>query len=309
MSARFLKILGTSSQTPTRERNHSGYYLRWDDVGLLIDPGEGTQRQMIHFNVSPSSVTYIFLSHFHGDHCLGLPGVLQRLSLANVGHPIHLIYPASGAEFLEKLCTCSSYYDNNELVLHPISGHTELKMQDNLWINIFELDHVIDCLGFRLQESDGVTLIPELLKKCKVSPQQRKEILQNGSVETSAGLVSLKEVSNVRKGQSLAYISDTRYFEQLLGHCQNVDLMLSESTFMDRDAGLAEEFKHLTAHQVGLLAKTVGVKSLVISHFSQRYNDIGELLGEAAMQFSDVIGAIDGMIIPIPKRERKIQKC
>ncbi len=309
MSARILKILGTSSQTPTRDRNHSGYYLRWDNIGLLIDPGEGTQRQMIFFNVSPSSITHIFISHFHGDHCLGLPGVLQRLSLAKVGHPIHLIYPESGAEFLEKLCTCSSYYDNNELVLHPITDEKELKVSDIAALKFIALDHVIDCIGFRLQESDGVTLIPELLDKYKVSPYQRGELCQRGVVQTKIGTVKLTDVSVMKRGQSFAYVSDTRYFEQLMEQILGVDLLLSETTFRDQDSALAYEYKHLTAMQVGLLAKNAGIKKLVISHFSQRYKEIGELIDETAEHFPEAIGAIDGMTVNIPKRERKLTKC
>ena len=93
---RELVVLGTSSQVPTRERNHNGYLLRWDGQGLLFDPGEGTQRQMILAGVPSSAVTRICLTHVHGDHTYGLPGVLSRLSLDGVEHPVDLHYPASG---------------------------------------------------------------------------------------------------------------------------------------------------------------------------------------------------------------------
>ena len=96
MGARELVVLGTASQAPTRRRNHNGYLLRWDGEGLLFDPGEGTQRQMTHAGVASSAITRICLTHFHGDHCLGLPGVVQRLSLDRVPHPVHAHHPASG---------------------------------------------------------------------------------------------------------------------------------------------------------------------------------------------------------------------
>src|SRR5438067_3856223 len=95
MSARELVVLGTASQAPTRYRNHNGYLLRWDTDGILFDPGEGTQRQFTLAGVSPTSITRICVSHFHGDHCLGLPGVLQRPALDRVTRPIEVHFPAS----------------------------------------------------------------------------------------------------------------------------------------------------------------------------------------------------------------------
>ena len=95
MSVRELVVLGTSSQVPTRHRNHNGYFLRWDGHGLLFDPGEGTQRQMIIAGVTATSITRIFVTHFHGDHCLGLASMVQRISLDNVPHRIPTHFPAS----------------------------------------------------------------------------------------------------------------------------------------------------------------------------------------------------------------------
>src|SRR5687768_3103478 len=96
MTSRRFIALGTASQVPTRERNHNGYFLRWDAEGFLFDPGEGTQRQMTFADVSASSITKILITHFHGDHCLGLPGVLQRLSLDRIQHKVQLFYPSYG---------------------------------------------------------------------------------------------------------------------------------------------------------------------------------------------------------------------
>ena len=95
--------LGTASQVPTRQRKHNGYFLKWDDEGFLFDPGEGTQRQMIYAGISSKDITKIFITHFHGDHCLGLPGILQRLSLDRVTHPIAVYFPASGINYFHNL--------------------------------------------------------------------------------------------------------------------------------------------------------------------------------------------------------------
>jgi len=103
MSPRELVIFGTASQAPTRSRSHNGYLLRWDGEGLLFDPGEGTQRQMLFAGVTASQVTRICITHFHGDHCLGLPGVLQRMSLDRVRHVVEACYPADSREIFARL--------------------------------------------------------------------------------------------------------------------------------------------------------------------------------------------------------------
>src|SRR6185437_9494786 len=121
MSVRDLIILGCSSQQPTRKRNHGAYLVRWNEEGLLFDPGEGTQRQFIFANVAPTCVTRIFISHFHGDHCLGLGSMLMRLNLDKVTHPIHCYYPASGKKYFDRLRYCSSYHEVINVVEHPVS--------------------------------------------------------------------------------------------------------------------------------------------------------------------------------------------
>src|ERR687883_1083152 len=122
MSARKFIALGTASQVPTRTRNHNGYFLRWDAEGLLFDPGEGTQRQMLRAGVPSSAITRLCLSHFHGDHVLGVPGVVQRLSLDRVPHPVVAHYPASGAEFFARLRYAASFHETAQLREEPVTA-------------------------------------------------------------------------------------------------------------------------------------------------------------------------------------------
>ena len=125
---RELVVLGTASQAPTRYRNHNGYFLRWDDDGILFDPGEGTQRQMLLAGVRSSSVTWILITHFHGDHCLGLPGVVQRLSLDAVTQPVELCYPASGQVFVDRLLGAAIFDMRIELRLRPVDGNGSIEI-------------------------------------------------------------------------------------------------------------------------------------------------------------------------------------
>ena len=120
MSSRELVVLGTASQVPTRKRNHNGYLLRWDGTGFLFDPGEGTQRQMTYAGVSAHDIHHLCLTHFHGDHCLGVPGVVQRLSLDRVTYPVHAHYPAVGAEHFRHLRYASAFDEVVDVREHPI---------------------------------------------------------------------------------------------------------------------------------------------------------------------------------------------
>ena len=122
MANRELVVLGTASQAPTRRRNHNGYFLRWENEGLLFDPGEGTQRQMLFAGVTASQVTRICITHFHGDHCLGLPGVLARMSLDRVPHPVEVCYPAGSRDVFRRLRHASLFRDILDLRERRIRG-------------------------------------------------------------------------------------------------------------------------------------------------------------------------------------------
>lgn len=149
---RELVTLGTSSQVPTRARNHNGYFLYWDDEGLLFDPGEGTQRQMALSRVEPREITRILITHFHGDHCLGLAGLLRRLSLDRVPGPIHLYFPASGEVYFERALQASIYEQVTELVPHPIKAPSVIHEDDKLLIRTERLSHGVDTIGYRVED-------------------------------------------------------------------------------------------------------------------------------------------------------------
>ncbi|WP_309135727.1 MBL fold metallo-hydrolase, partial [Cellulomonas sp.] len=152
---RELIVLGTSSQVPTRTRNHNGYLLRWDGQGLLVDPGEGTQRQMIHAGVSASAVTRICLTHVHGDHCYGLPGVLSRMVLDGVEHPVHLHHPASGEPVVRALVALAT--PGLDLRLHPHGAAGPVA--DGL--EVVPLRHRVETYGYRVREPDRGDVRPD----------------------------------------------------------------------------------------------------------------------------------------------------
>jgi ribonuclease Z len=290
-------VLGTGSQVPTRTRNHNGYLLRWDGEGLLFDPGEGTQRQMIHAGVSAGQITRICLTHVHGDHCYGLPGVLSRMALDGVAHPVHLHYPASGEEVVKALVSVSS--PGIDLRLHP---HTEAgPIAPGLEVR--PLHHRIETYGYRLVEPDGRTLLPERLANTGISGPDVGRLQREGKLRG----VSLEDVSVPRAGQRFAFVMDTAPCAGAEELAAGADMLVAESTFDDDDAELAAQYRHLTAGQAGALAAVGGVGLLVLTHFSSRYVDVGPLAEQARAQAGGAVvqAANDFDRITFPKRRRQ----
>jgi ribonuclease Z len=303
MSARELIALGTSSQVPTRYRNHNGYLLRWDEHGLLFDPGEGTQRQMIYAEVTVTQVTKILVTHFHGDHCLGLAGISQRISLDRVPHEIEVYFPRSGRKYFDRLRKASIYHDVSRIRPCPIDGPGVLSESDKLVLSCRRLDHAVETFGYRLDERDGRTMLPEKLEAAGVRGPAIKRLIQDGSIEIDGRLVHLDDVSVHKPGQSFAFIMDTRLCEGAYELARGVDLLVCESTYLSSEEREARAHGHMTARQAAIIAKEAGARRLVLTHFSQRYGSLKPFLEEARAVHPDVVAVRDGDRVPVPKRK------
>lgn len=301
MSQRELIVLGSAAQTPTRERNHNGYLLRWDREVLLFDPGEGTQRQMLFAGVSAAKLTKICITHFHGDHCLGLPGVIQRLSLDHARGPVDVYFPAEGEVYFERLRGAAAFHETTPLQVHPcIAG--PVSDGPHFALSARALDHRVPTLGWRLEEPERAHLIPERLAAIGLAGPEIGELQRTGAVAVNGRSVTLDEVSERRSGQSFAFVMDTAYCDAALELARGVDLLVCEATYLNDDADLAATYKHLTAGQAGRIAAEAGARRLVLSHFSQRYGDPEQFLREAGEHVDDVVLASDLLRIPVPDR-------
>ncbi len=302
---RELVVLGTASQAPTRYRNHNGYLLRWDGDGILFDPGEGTQRQMLLAGVAASSFGRICITHLHGDHCLGLPGVVQRLSLDEVTHPIEICYPASGEPFVERLLNASVFEARAEVLLRPVYEPGPVLAAPGYTLSARRLDHQPETFGWRLEEPGSRTILRDRLEDLEVrGPDVGR--LQRDGILTRPGrpTVRLQDVSVPRPGQSIAFVMDTGLCEGAWELAAGVDLLVCEATYAEAEADLARAHHHLTAAQAARIAAESGVRKLVITHFSQRYPDESVLLEEARAVFDEVVAARDLMRVAVPPRAR-----
>jgi ribonuclease Z len=301
VASRELVVLGTASQAPTRYRNHNGYLLRWDDEALLFDPGEGTQRQMVLAGVSSPSITRIFITHFHGDHCLGLPGVLQRMSLDRVGRTVDVYFPSSQREYFESLRRGAIFDERTPLGVHAVEA-PHASSADSFRIVGRLLDHRIEAIGWRIEEPDSRRMLPERLEEEGISGPDVGRLMREGSLELEGRVVRLEDTSAPRSGQSFAFIMDTRLCDAAFELARGVDLLVCESTFLTEEEELAERYGHLTAAQAARIAAESGARRLVLTHFSQRHRDERSYLEEAAEVFDDVVVARDLDVVPVPAR-------
>ncbi len=308
MSSRELVVLGTASQAPTRYRAHNGFALRWDDQLILFDPGEGAQRQCILAGVAIARVTAICVTHFHGDHCLGLPGVIQRRALDAGANPegldpLPVWYPADGADYLDRLRRSSIFHDISNLDPQPVERSGPVGTIGGFELTAHELDHRVTAYGYRLQEPSHIRLDPERLDYFGLSGPTVGRLLAAGEVDTDRGVVHLDQVSYRQRGQSMAFIMDTAPCPAVVELARDVDLMVCEATYQSDETELARAYKHLTAAQAARLAVEAGARRLVLGHFSARYTDNDGFVAEAGAIHPDVVAARDLATIEVPPRD------
>jgi ribonuclease Z len=295
-----LVVLGTASQVPTRHRNHNGYLLRWDGEGILFDPGEGTQRQMLRAGVAAHDLNRICVTHFHGDHSLGLPGVIQRINLDQVPHPVTAHYPRSGQRFFDRLRYATAYRETVGVTEAPVDADGTLARTPSYTLEARKLSHPVESYGYRIVEPDGRRMLPERLAAHGITGPDVGRIQREGSL----GGVTLADVSVVRRGQRFAFVMDTRLCDGVYALADGCDMLVIESTFLDEDEHLATEHGHLTAGQAARVAKASDVRHLVLTHFSQRYTEPDEFERQArAAGFEgELTVAYDLLRVPVPKR-------
>jgi ribonuclease Z len=296
---RALFFLGTASQLPTRRRNPTSTFFRWREHGFLLDAGEGTQRQMFRMGLSVGDVDTVLLSHFHGDHVLGLPGVIQSLSLQTDGQSLRIAYPLSGQKFLRNLVHSSIFQQGVKIVETPISVEGELFRENDLRVFAYKLKHKTPSWGYAIQEDDKVKFDPDKIAAVGLTNNPLlKKITLGSSIEFGGKTISFETIGEKRPGFKFGYVADTSLCPACDIIASGCDVLLCESTYLHEDAETALENGHLTAYQAAQIAARNNVKTLILTHFSQRYQDREEsFLKEALQIFPNTIMAEDMLTI------------
>jgi ribonuclease Z len=292
-------ILGSSSATPIYNRNPTSQALNINERLYLIDCGEGTQQQMLRYDVKASRIDYIFISHLHGDHYLGLVGLLSSLHLNGRKKPLQLFCPAP----LKEIIDLQLKYSDTELQYEldyrfTDSQKAEVILDNNdCTVETIPLKHGIACTGFLFKEKKRLRkLIKDKLEDLKI-PVEYFSALKKGADYTAPDGIVIKNESltiDSEEPKSYAYCSDTMYNESYHAQIAGVTLLYHEATFLNNMLDRANDTNHTTALQAGEIALKTGAHKLLIGHFSARYKTLNELLDEARSVFPETELAIEG---------------
>lgn len=293
-----LTILGSSSATPIFNRNPTSQVLNINERLYMIDCAEGTQQQMLRFDVKGSRIDHIFISHLHGDHYLGLVGLLSSMHLNGRSKPLYLYGPPHLKEIVELQLTYSDTVLQYNLEFKPTSPDKEVILDNHdVTVETIPLFHGIACTGFLFREKKRLRkLLKEKLERLKI-PVEYYSALKKGADYTAAdGSVLKNDTLTIDSDdpKSYAYCSDTMYNEAYFKQIGNVTLLYHEATFLNNMLERALDTQHTTALQAAEVALKTGAQKLLIGHFSARYKTLNELLDEARSVFPETELAIEG---------------
>jgi len=300
-------FLGTAASIPTPNRSLPSIAIRREGELILLDCGEGTQRQMIKAKVGFNRETKILITHMHGDHILGIPGLLQTMSLLGREKPLQIYGPSGIKAFLDSMIETVRFSLNFKVYVHEVHDEGTIYEGEAYRINAAWAEHTIPTLAYSLVEKPRPGRFhPERALALGIPKGSLWSKLQKGiPIQLEDGRVIMPNdvLGPPRPGRKIVYISDSRPSERLVDFARGADLLICEATFADDLAERAIEDKHSTASEAALLAKRAGARMLILTHISARYKDAGVLLKEARGIFPNVLVAEDLMSIDIPLRK------
>lgn len=303
-----LTILGSSSALPTSSRFPAAHVLNVHERLFLIDCGEGTQIQLRRFKLKLGRLEAIFISHIHGDHTLGLFGLISTLNLLGRTDPLTVYAPKELKEIL--FANINFFIDNlsYRLDFHPVDTTVAqtIRTGKHVSVSTVPLNHRVPAVGYRFDEViSSCNIRKDFVERYRPGIADIARIKAGSDFIAPDGTVipNADITYNARLPRSYAYCSDTLYSERLTEAVKGVDLLYHEATFMDSEIDLARATGHSTARQAALIARKAGVGRLLIGHFSARYKSIDPLEREARSVFTDTFAVADGQSFGIPEKK------
>jgi ribonuclease Z len=292
-------ILGSSSATPTSKRHPTAQLLNIAERFFLIDCGEATQIQLRRYKIRFQRINHIFISHLHGDHYLGLMGLLSSLHLLGRKSPIHIYCPNGLKKIINLQLELSGTILNYEIIWFELNTEkAEMIFEDKLLsVETIILNHRIPCCGFIFREKPRPFSIDKEQAEFHGVPLSQMMNVKNGEdaiLEDGTVVPNHLITSGRKEARSYAFCSDTRFDERVIAAVKEVDLLYHEATFMHDLLERAKQTHHTTALEAGRVARLAKVKQLIIGHFSVRYLDLAPLLTEAKIEFANTVLAEEG---------------
>ena len=266
-----ITFLGTSSTIPTAERSHPAILLKYKEETILIDCGEGTQRQFRKAKLNPLKLTKILITHWHGDHILGLPGLFQTLAFNNYKKTLEIYGPKGTKKFIKELFKIFVPKKKIKTKVYEVKGKF-LKTKD-FQITAIPLQHGCPVNGYMFEENPKLRIDKNKLKKLKISVKDKNKLSQltkGKDIKINNKIVKSKNITYKQASKKISFIFDTKKCKNTEKLAKNADLTIIEST-LDNNEELAKDYKHLTVIQAAKIAKQAKAKKLILTHISQRY--------------------------------------
>ncbi|HII08824.1 MAG TPA: ribonuclease Z [Methanosphaera sp.] len=295
-----LTFLGTASAIPTKTRNHAAIILKIYDRTVLFDCGEGTQKQIMEAQVSPMKIDDIYITHLHGDHILGLPGIIQSLAFRGRTRPLNIYGPHGIIDLIEHIKNLGYYSISYELNVHEITGNDEIiYQQHNFLIKAMRMKHTVANYAYKIVEIKQPKFLKPKALELGVPPGPLFGKLQSGESVVVDGKTILPEqvLGPPRKGVKLVYSGDTIPQENMIYFAKEVDVLIHEATFSEEFRDKAMENGHSVAMDAALIAKDANVNQLILTHLSNRYTTSEILEKEAKEIFENTVYAEDMMTV------------
>jgi|SRR3989344_1832573 len=291
-----ITFLGTSDSIPTKTRNHTSILLSYKNENIMIDCGEGTQRQLKLANISPCSLSRILITHWHGDHILGLPGLFQTLGMLGYPKKLKIYGPRNTNHYMELI----KKFVNVEIDLevHEVENK-EILNEPEFIIKTSSMSHNTPTNAYSFIIKDKMRLDKNKLKKLKLPNSPLLKNLQQGKdITFNNKKIKASQVTYLEKGRKITFILDTIMNENAPLLAKDSDILICESSFSKEDNEKAKEFKHLTAENAASIAKKANARSLILTHVSQRYQfQLDKIEKEAKKTFKNTLLAKDFQVI------------
>tara|TARA_Y100000310_G_C20634314_1_gene790373 strand:+ start:39 stop:932 length:894 start_codon:yes stop_codon:yes gene_type:complete len=288
-------FLGTTSMRPTKERNHSGILLHYKEENILFDCGEGIQRQMRIAGIKPSKITRVCISHWHGDHCFGLPGLMSTMGADQFAKTLHIYGPKGTKKYMNYMFKSFASVGIIDYVVHEIGKNEIIFENDEFELIAHPLKHSQPCYGYAFRQKDSRRIKVAKVKKLGLSGPILGKLQKGQNVIHKGEKILSSDVTYPVRGKKVCYIADTRPCGGAAALATNADVMICESTFHSDEAKNARQHYHMTSFETATLAEQNNAQKLILTHISTRYKTSSSLLEEAQRVHNDVTFAEDFM--------------
>jgi ribonuclease Z len=288
-------FLGTSASIPSANRNPSAIFLNYNNENMLIDCSEGTQRQLRKAKLNPCDVNRILITHWHGDHVLGLPALFQTLVLSGYNKKMQIYGPKDTKIFMSNFIKIFSPVFTFKADIYEIPKSGKFFENDEFYLESEKMDHGIPTNAYNFVIKDKLRIDKTKLKKCKIPEGPLLKNLKEGKdIVCNGKKYKAKDLTYLEKGKKISFVLDTKFNDKIEKFVKEADFFICESSFGSDLKDLAKEHLHMTAEQAGIIAKKAKVKKLILTHISQRYDpNLKFLLNDAKKNFKNVVIAED----------------